>query len=77
MPEIGDMVTYVDPRGNQFKALVTAVWPHEYPNTQEPGLNLVIVSNDPSQTDDYGRQIIRPCSIVHKSGQAAPANYWV
>jgi hypothetical protein len=79
MPEVGDCVTYVDIRGQAYKALVTAVWPFEYDaeGKKPPGLNLVIVSADNTQQDDYGRQIIRPCSILHKSLQAAPANYWV
>jgi len=77
MPEVGGTVIYVDPRGNKYKALVTAVWPFEYGNTNQPGLNLVIVSADETQRDDYGRQIIRPCSVPHKDSQAAPANYWI
>jgi hypothetical protein len=79
MPEIGDVVTYVDPHGREYKALVTAVWPFEYDalGNKPAGLNLVVVSQDPSQTDDYGRQIIRPSSIPHKTCQPAPANYWI
>jgi hypothetical protein len=77
MPEVGGIVIYVDPRGRKYKALVTAVWPFEYGKDKEPGLNLVIVSADPDQYDDYGRQIIRPSSVPHQTSQAAPANYWI
>lgn len=75
--EKGDCVVYVDPVGNEFKALVTAVWGHYNPDDEtKPGLNLVYVSDNPSEEDQYGRQIKRVTSIVHQSKQAAHGNFW-
>lgn len=45
--------------------------------TGEPGCNLVYLSGDRTKTDPYGRQIERATSVVHKSKQAAPGNYWL
>lgn len=75
MPEVGEVVTYVDEHRREYKALITAVWPNEY-GEGNMGLNLVIVSQDLSQTDDYGRQIIRPSSVAHKKVQQMPGRYW-
>lgn len=80
LEQLDPMVVFVDEKGVEHKALVTAVWPGEYagnnPPTNEPGINLVFVSSDPSKDDSYGRQIERRTSVVHKSGQPAPGNYW-
>ncbi len=40
------------------------------------GCNLVFVEGDPKRDDSYGRQMGRETSVVHKSVQAAPGNYW-
>ncbi len=73
---MGDHVRYCDERGTHHHALVQAVWPGEYGADNPPGLNLVIISDDPAETDNYGRQLKHRGSIVHKSIQPAPANYW-
>ena len=77
MPEVGEIVRYVDPRGIPHFALVTAVWPGEYGKDNPPGLNLVFVSGDETKRDDYGRQTERVASVVHGSVQPAKGNYWV
>lgn len=41
-----------------------------------PSINVVYVSSDKSQTDSYGRQIVRQTSTVHQSGQTAHGRYW-
>jgi hypothetical protein len=76
---VGDAVVYVDPRGIERSALVTAVWGlwHNVPEaTPEPSLNLVYVSEDESRTDSYGRQTAHATSTPHRGQQAAPGNYW-
>lgn len=42
----------------------------------EPGCNLVFCSGDPARRDSCGRQTEHATSVVHKSLQSAPANYW-
>jgi len=79
VPEIGSAVIYVDPNGEARHAIATTVWSsvEAYKGTtRQPGINLVVVSLDPSKEDGYGRQIERATSVVHKSKQAAPGNFW-
>jgi hypothetical protein len=71
--KIGDAVTYVDPKGIEHAALVTANWGGDAP---DPSLNLVYVSDDETQTDNYGRQIGRNTSVVAEARQHAHGNYW-
>jgi hypothetical protein len=56
---------------------VTCWWETGYP-TGNPnrGCNLIFVSGDPAKDDTYGRQIERETSVIHRSGQPAPGNYW-
>jgi hypothetical protein len=79
IPEIGDVVTYIDSKRVNHNALVTAVWGEEtYGELAKvyPSLNLVYVSKDKAKTDPFGRQIDRATSIVHRSVQPAGANCW-
>jgi hypothetical protein len=88
MPTIGDLVIYVDKKGIEHDALLTAVhdgvqgfgWepPKQgiIPN-ENPSVNLVYVSDDYHDADSYGRQIVREASCVHKTKQGASGNYWV
>lgn len=75
--QIGDAVVFVDPVGVSHNAVVTTLFdngdPESYPN---PSINLVYVSDDGSETDQYGRQIKRNTSVVHKSNQFAHGMYW-
>lgn len=41
-----------------------------------PSINVVFVSDDESQRDPYGRQIVRNTSVVHQSNQSAHGMYW-
>jgi hypothetical protein len=75
--EVGKAVTYVDEKGIEHIAIITAIWESEYPHTGKPGLNLVYVSDNETETDNYGRQIKRVSSIIHKVGQPAPGNFWL
>ena len=71
--EIGDIVEYVDPVGKSHKALVTANWGIASPTAS---LNLVYVSDNESETDQYGRQIRRDTSVVHETSQPAHGRFW-
>ncbi len=76
----GMTVVYVDSVGRQQNALVTNCWGYREIDTEKPdtlpSLNLVVVSEDATKTDPYGRQLERFTSVVHKSKQAAPGFYW-
>jgi hypothetical protein len=69
MKEVGDVVKYTDHRGVQHLALITAVW-------SETTLNLVYVSKDATEHDDYGNQIKRETSVYVKTPSSAPGNFW-
>jgi hypothetical protein len=55
---------------------VTAIHGNGYGPENQPTINLVYVSTDEQKTDNYGRQIERRSSVVHKSNQGAPGYYW-
>ncbi len=76
-------VDYVDEHGIRHSALVSRWWidrdgieAHKKKHG-EPGMNLLFVTEDGSKTDSYGMQIERRTSVVHRSRQAAPGNYWL
>ena len=84
---IGQHIIFVDPKGRRRDALVTAWWqawiqpdldknPVLDPKAGEPGCNLIVVSDDKMKDDSYGRQTEHETSVVHKSNQGAPGNYW-
>lgn len=74
---VGDVIVYTDEHYKDHNALVTIVWGEHHPGTDDwPALNLVHASGDPSKEDPYGRQIERPTSIPHVSGQQAPGVCW-
>lgn len=54
--------------------------PDYYPialkNQDTPSINLIIVSDDETKKDSYGRQIERHTSVVHEVNQLAHGNYW-
>lgn len=73
--EIGDTVIFTDPTGKDFNALVTTVWDGDG-SVENPSVNLVYVSGDAGEHDQYGRQIKRNTSVVHESNQAAHGMKW-
>ena len=73
--KIGDVVVYVDEKGQDHQALILAAWPGEY-GSMYPGLNLVMADPDENKHDQYGRQIWRESSVPHKDDQKAPGKYW-
>ena len=71
--DIGQPVVFVDAVGKRHNALVTAV----FTRGEEPcGVNVAFVSGDPNAQDQYGRQLLRETSIVHKDHQPAHGMYW-
>lgn len=75
-PAIGSSVVYVDTFGKERPALVTANHGGEATVRENCSLNVVIVADDETKGDGYGRQIERVTSVVHQSSQQAPGNYW-
>jgi hypothetical protein len=73
MVKLGGSVEFSDPVGTKHDAIVTAVWGNPESN---PSVNLVYVSDDESETDQYGRQIKRNTSVVHESNQSAHGMFW-
>lgn len=71
MVKIGQVVVFVDERGKPNSALITKVF-----GGMSVSLNLTIINPDGKMNDQYGRQIIRKCSVVHRSEQTANGNYW-
>lgn len=71
-PAVGVAVVFVDERGEERWALVTAVWGP----ASSPAVNLCFVSSDEVVTNPAGRALTWRTSIVHRSLQAAPGNYW-
>lgn len=69
---MGDHCTYVDTLGVSRPALVTATHGTVVPYC----VNLLVVNDDPNQTDSYGRKIERFSSVVHRQNQQAHGNYW-
>lgn len=77
----GTHVKYVDETGNEHDALVTECWGQnnkaEFPDGMPgPALNLVFVTDKEGSRDQYGQQLERRSSAVHKRHQGAGVNYW-
>jgi len=75
-PKVGDHVVYHDERGQAHDALLTAVWGQKETCEGWPCVNLLFASDNASQQDEYGRQIVRKSSCVHGNRQTAHGNYW-
>ncbi len=73
MPAKGDVIIYTDEFAKEHFALVTA-----YFGGQRPGgaLNCVYVSKDESQSDPYGNQMVRACSVSRQSESTAHGRHW-
>lgn len=69
IPSVGESIIWHDSRGKAHNALVTSVH-------GENCVNLVYVSDNEREHDQYGRQTKRDCSVVHKSITEAHGNYW-
>ncbi len=73
--KVGETVLYVDAEARTHEALVTTIFDRGDGHTA-PSINVVHVTEDESADDQYGRQIVRATSVVHKSQQAAHGMYW-
>lgn len=74
--KIGDTVTFVDERRKEHAALVTETFMAGEPgNMIASCINLLYVSGNEKERDEYGRQIKRMTSLVHASSQSE-GNYW-
>ena len=69
----GDGVVFVDDRGVEHDALLTAIHGE---GTATPSVNVVYVLQEKTRHDDYGQQISRETSVVHQSSQLADGMYW-
>ena len=76
--EIGGVVDFVDAYGKPHLALVTTVFSSGHPGdgTEKSSLNVVYVSDDESEVDQYGRQIKRSTSVVNEQFQSAHGMFW-
>lgn len=72
MPQVGDPVVFVDPKGTEHNAIVIANWG----TGDTPSLNVMYADPDETKRDSYGRQIARSTSVVHESNQAAHGMFW-
>lgn len=69
---IGDVVVFHDERGEPHSALVNCI------HSRAPYycVNLVLVSANENERDQYGRQIERRTSVQHASAVGAHGMYW-
>ena len=75
--QVGDHVIFIDPLRRQHSALLTEVWgTWDHPDNP-PAVNLLYVVADEDRKDQYGRQIERESSVVHRKMNSAEANCWV
>jgi hypothetical protein len=72
---VGDAVVFTSATAQEHKALVTAIW-GDINSPTEPAINIVLVSDDNTRNDQYGRQIERHSSVVHQKMQAAHGMFW-
>ena len=80
---IGQPVYYVDEFNVLHHAIVIQVWNQQVHYTdgkqdiKRPGINLVRVNPDQNMDDQYGRQLLRETSVVHRDYQPAKGRYWM
>jgi len=80
-PRVGDAVIYHDEHGVAHNALMTCIHGWETEGVaiedQMPCVNLLYVSGDENRQDNYGRQVERESSCVHKSmSGGVHGRYW-
>lgn len=75
---IGSLVKYVDEHSVERDALCTQQWGQgEYDEAiGGPAINIVFVSLNEKETDQYGRQTKHETSVVHRAKQGAPGKFW-
>lgn len=74
IPQVGDVIEYIDETSVSHDALVTAYWGGDHPNG---AVNCVYVSDDTDKKDPYGRQIERASSVSRQQeGVTAHGRFW-
>lgn len=74
IPQVGDVIEYVDEVSISHDALVTVYWGGDRPGG---ALNCVYVSGDAEKTDPYGRQLERASSVSRQQeGSTAHGRFW-
>ncbi len=68
-PVVEETVVWHDTKGKGHEVLVTAVH-------NDHVINIVRVSNNKNEQDQYGRQLKRESSVTHKSMSQVHGNYW-
>ena len=73
---VGDHIIFIDTHRVEHSALVTEVWDSNAEQRMDslPALNLLYVVKDETRADQYGRQIERESSAVHREMNSAGAN---
>jgi hypothetical protein len=75
--KIGEAVTFTDSTGVDHDAVITNVFDNgdeaKYPT---PAVNVCYVSSDRSKEDNYGRQMERATSVVHRLSSTVHGNTW-
>jgi hypothetical protein len=66
----GKACVFVDPVGKAHAALITEVWGPQC-------VNVVYVTDEDGQSDNYGQKLVRSTSVMHGSVQQAHGNYWL
>ena len=74
----GMAVKVVDEVGGIHDGLVTNCWGIREVEAGKPGptINVLYVSTDPAKRDQYGEQIERQSSCMHKLNTSAPGRFW-
>lgn len=73
MPNVCDPIKFVDEHGVEHNALIQ----HIHGTVEDPTINLIHLSSDPSKYDSYGRQSEKRTSVQHKNRTTAAGMYWV
>jgi hypothetical protein len=73
---VGDHIIFTDTHRKEHSALVVEVWDGGAEQRMDslPSLNLLYVVDDETRMDQYGRQIERESSVVHREMNSAGAN---
>lgn len=69
IPKVGDSVIFTNPVGDDYTALVTAVW-------SPTCINVIYTSADETKKDQYGRQVERSTSVQRMADWTAHGNYF-
>ncbi len=69
MAEVGEVVIFTDSKSVDHNAIVTIVWGMYC-------INLIRLSDNPDEKDQYGRQIKRETSVQFMSETTAHGNYF-